>query len=208
MTLVFFFVGILVILMIFLIGILLSSIRIKIENIRINNLQLNQDYKVYIQLYFFNKIKFFSKRININNDKVKNKNSRKKIKNLINKINSSKMNLKIDLGTIKELYNLKIKLEKLRLYIEIGYEDASKLSVIVGLLNSIVSIILPGLKARKEDIKYFIKPNYSNNTLNISFDSIISIKVVHIIYMICKIIKKGRMKDERTSNRRINAVQL
>ena len=207
MILVFFFVGILVILIIFLISILLSSIRIKIENIRINNLHLNQDYKVYIQLYFFNKIKFFSKRININNDKVKNKNSRKKIKNLINKINSSKMNLKIDLGTIKELYNLKIKLEKLRLYMEIGYEDASKLSVIVGLLNSIVSIILPGLKARKEDIKYFIKPNYSNNTLNISFDSIISVEVVHIIYMICKIIKKGRMKDERTSNRRINAVQ-
>ena len=181
MILVFFLLGLLIIILFFSVILLFSSLRIKIENIRINNLKLNPNYKIFIQLYFGNKIKIFSKRLNINKDKV---NSKKDNKKIINK------------EIIKELFDLKFNLEKINLYMEIGYEDASILPIITALLNSIVSITLLKMNANKKDTKYFIKPNYNTDILKIYFDSIISIKIVHIIYVMCKIIKKGRMKNE------------
>ena len=85
-----------------------------------------------------------------------------------------------------------------------GIEDAIATSYLVAIIASILSIILPHL-VKKEDIKnikYEINPIYNTLIFNLKLDSIINLKIVHIIYVIYNLVKKGRDKNERTSNRR------
>lgn len=115
-----------------------------------------------------------------------------------------KQNIPINIETLKIIKGLQIKIESLKLEINIGIEDVIYTSYFVAIIASILSIILPHL-VKKEDIqniKYEINPIYNTLTFNLSLDSIISLKIVHIIYVIYNLVKKGRNKNERTSNRR------
>lgn len=114
-------------------------------------------------------------------------------------------NIPINKETLKVIKGLKLKIEKLDLVINIGIDDAALVSYIVATISGIISIVLPYL-IRIEDInkcKYRIIPIYNQNTFNLYLDSIINLKIVHIIYVIYNLVKKGRdEKNERTSNRR------
>lgn len=115
-----------------------------------------------------------------------------------------KQNIPINIKTLKIIKGLQIKIESLKLEINIGIEDVIYTSYTVAIIASILSIILPHL-VKKEDIqniRYEINPIYNTLTFNLNLDSIISIKIVHIIYVIYNLVKKGRDKNERTSNRR------
>ena len=180
-----------IILLVFVLIILMSSIRIKFENIVIKDLKLNKDNNIFFQVYLFNKIKYLS--IKINSKKISNS---KRIKELKNK--KSKFNLKV----LKTISKVKLKIESLNLDAIIGYEDASILPNIIALLNILLSIIIPKFANNRENIKYSVKPIYNKNTLQIHFDCIFSIKIVHIIYVILELLKKGSMENERTSNRK------
>ena len=89
---------------------------------------------------------------------------------------------------------------------KIGLIDGILTSASVAILSTIVSIVLSLLiKDYKQDnINYKIIPIYSNEiTVKIFLSCIIEVKLVHIIYMIYVILKKGSVKlNERTSNRR------
>lgn len=128
--------------------------------------------------------------------------SNKKIEQI--DLNKLKQNIPINIETLKIIKHLKLKIESLKLQINIGVEDAIITSYSVAIIASILSIILPHV-VKKEDIekiKYEINPIYNTLTFNLNVDSIINLKIVHIIYVIYNLVKKGRDKNERTPNRR------
>ncbi len=119
-------------------------------------------------------------------------------------LNKVKQTIPINVETLKIIKSLKLEIESLKLKINMGIEDAIATSYLVAIIASILSIILPHL-VKKEDIKnikYEINPIYNTLIFNLKLDSIINLKIVHIIYVIYNLVKKGRDKNERTSNRR------
>ena len=170
------------------ISILLSTIKLNIEDFRLVNINLeNKELinKIFIEIYLFKilkifKIKLKNKYFQKNNKLLKNK----KITNII--------------------FDKKIKLEKLNLKIKLGTKSIQSTIASVFIVNNIISLILAKkIKKYKHNKYYFqILPLYkSQDIIQISLNGIISIKIVHIIYIIYKL-KKERMKNGRTSNRK------
>lgn len=207
MILVFILFGISILILLISVIIIFSTIQIEIKNLKIGNKELinkkriKDKYEIKISLYFLEKIPFFW--ITLNNRKIKKIYTSKKLE----KIDLKKIEGKVHLNKeiLKILKNIKVKISKLNLKIAIGIEDAILTSYIVAIIASIIGIILPHLaKENINNCNYIVIPKYQNkNEYYISLDSIISIKVVHIIYSMWNFIRKGRdEKNERTSNRR------
>ena len=198
MTLVFIFLAFIIILALFILIILLSTLKIKIENFNIINFKNNKEYKMFIQLYFLDKIKIFSNKID--SKKIKKISNSKRFKNI--KYNELKQKLPPKKEILKAVKILNLQIEKFKLIAEISLDDAPLTSYIVAVISSLISIILSKTAKNNNKIYYNIKPIYNNKTLNISFESILNIKIVHIIYMLIYMVKKGGSKYGRTSNRR------
>ena len=79
--------------------------------------------------------------------------------------------------------NNRIIIEKIKLDIIIGLEDASKTGIVSGviwaLLGNLDSFISNNFKVL--DKKFFVKPDYTEEALKINFLCIISTRIVHII---------------------------
>ena len=133
------------------------------------------------------------------------------------KIYNSKQLEKIDLKKIESkipsnkeiiemIKNIKIRISKLNLRIDIGTEDAVLTSYLIAIMASLIGILLPHLaKENINNCQYIVNPRYQDrNEYHINLDGIICIKIVHIIYSML-IFRKGRKKYERTSNRRSHA---
>jgi len=191
--------GIISIMIIILILLLLSTIKIEIKNLRIENAKIKTKYNVKISINILNKIKILS--INLNNQKIKKVYSSKRFQKI--NINKFIKKLSINKANLQVIKHIKPKIEKLQLYIDLGIEDAVLTSYSIAILASTIGIILPYLAKNIENCKYIVNPLYiGKNELNIDLDSIISLKIVHIIYVIYFFIMKGREKNERTSDRR------
>jgi len=203
MILVFIFLGLLIITSILFLIFILSTIKIKIENLQIGK-YTNNKYKAFLQLYFLNKIKIFS--IRINNERIRKVYLGKQLEKV--DFNKIKENVPINKESFSIIKKLKLELEKLNLKIDIGTEDAVLTSYAVATIASLLGIILPHLVKNRDykEIKYIVEPMYNIAQFNMYLDSIISLKVVHIIYVIYCLAKKGKeKKHERTSNRRAYA---
>lgn len=199
-----FFIFTLIILSILLI--IMSTISIRIEKLKLSNYnpinKLEYDYIAYFELYFLNKIKIFS--VKIDKDKIKRLDLKQKVQNMDLK------NIQKDLLTkqeIKEIIKkLKIEISELNLQLEIGTEDVIVTSGIIAVLSSLIGIILARVIKQydKTKYKYEIHPVYQNkNLIKLNLNCIIKVKMVHIIYIIYVLVKKRRVnKYERTSNRR------
>ena len=194
MILVFIFLGLLIISTLIFIVLLMSNLHIKINNFKIKDFKLKDDYKIYIQLYFLNKIKIFS--IVIDSNKIKNISLNERFMKLKD-IQKPKLN-----DLFKALNKSNIKIVKFELKSEIGMQDACILAYIVTIICSMISIILPHFVENSKQVNYYIEPVYNKNIFNLFLESIISIKIVNIIYVIYILEKKGSNKNERTSNRR------
>ena len=202
-----FFIILLIICLIAIIA--LSRLEIKIENFNISNLdnkKNNEIFNLQISLKIF-KLKWIS--INLNLQKLANLYVKQNIK-----IDRGEIDLKktekdmaeklINNKKIKEeLRKMKINLKKFDLKIALGVEDCIITSYLVAIASIIISNILPHLiKENVNECSYRINPIYNNRNLyNIDFDCIIDAKLVHIIYVIYLMRKKGE-KNERTSNRK------
>lgn len=178
---------------------LLSTIKIEIKNFRIGNIKIEKKYNVKISINIFNKIKIFS--IKLNEEKMKKISNSKRFKNIdIQKLSSKASIDKEDLKLLKKIIP---KVEKLKLSIDLGTEDAVLTSYLIAIIASVIGIILPHLAKKIENCNYIVNPLYNGkNQFNLDLDSIISLKIVHIIYVIYILMMKGRDKNERTSNRR------
>lgn len=196
--------GIVVILMILFILVILSTARINIDTFKIDNTnnKINKEIKVFLDIYFLNKIKIARIKIDdIRANKIKKKYTDNKInRNIMKKDNTINKALK------EVIEHKKTNITKLNLDIKLGLIDGILTSGGVAVLSTVISIILSLLvkEYKKDKINYKITPIYTDDIiLKIFLSCIIEVKTVHIIYMIYVLLKKGRVRvNERTSNRR------
>ena len=188
---------------IFLILLLLlsSSIKLNIKKFNISNFEngrkkekIEKDIEVYLELHLFGIIKIAKIKIDEKLFKeLKMTNNLKDIKKDWNILKQSK--------TLNIIKKLKIKLRKTNIDLEIGTEDAILTAFLVTVISSIIGIALHSSNY-KETYFNIVPLYYFGNSVNLKLKSIINVKVVHIIYVIYIFLKKGRIKNERTSNRR------
>lgn len=204
MILVFFVLGFIILISSLLVILMLSTITIEIRNLEIENKKFKEDervkgkYEVEISLNLLKSIKYF--KIILNNKKIRKISDSVALKkNNLKKLEKSKL-IRLNIFFIIK----KIKLKYLKLSINLGTEDAILTSYLVAIIASFIGIIIPHvLDENKKRCKYIVKPIYQNRNLYyIKLDSIIQIKIVHIIYSILILNKKEREKHDRTSNRR------
>ncbi|MBR2240619.1 MAG: hypothetical protein IJ890_04475 [Clostridia bacterium] len=164
-----------------------------------------------IGFYFLRKIKLFSIKINnkATNKMLNNKFIKNRIKNIkITDNYTKKTQIKTVYNLLKMLNRL-VKIDVFQLKIWIDTESVILTSYLIGIISTIIpNLIRNNIKSinkyKKENNYMFqILPLYKNqNYIYLRFKSIISIKVVHIIYML---IAMGGRKNERSSNRWLNA---
>ena len=191
MVLVFLLLFLIIVITLITLILLMSNIKIKIEKIHISNKTGN--FKIVfiskISFYIFNKFKLYERTVD-----------NKKIKNAFRnqKFNLKNMQFNDTLNIIKKS---KINIETLNIEGYLGLEDAAYTAYVLAFISSIIPIILSG---RINKYKYNITPVYVNqNIVNLEINCIINIKIVHIINILFKLLKKGRVNNnEQPSNRR------
>lgn len=199
---------------IILITIILLFSKIKINVNKFNYLSINPknrktDYNIIIQLIILKKFPIFEIKFNKNNI-MKIEKIKQKIKNKFETFDFTeiKKNKEVKKKILKIIKKLKIDIDKINLNIEIGTENAVLTSFIIPIVATLLTYILKNnIKnnvIKSEENKFKIKPIYYNqNLLNILFSGIFEIEMIHIINIICILIKKEGVKEyERTSNRR------
>lgn len=202
----FFFCIILIMIILLNILTIFTTIQIHIQNIkystdRDNGRHLNKNYKIEIKLYFLEKIRYFKL------DITKKKMERVKIQKNLDKVKQKMIKDKnnFDIKLLKFLKYLNFKIKKIKLNIDIGLEDAAANAICVGTVSSIIAIILGNFMKKNNQNFWKVTPIYKNrNLLNVNLDCIFSLKLIHIIYTIYILKKKGD-KNVRTSNRRAYA---
>ena len=173
-----------------------------------------EDYLFYIRLKILDKITWL--KIEIDKNKIKTIENSKLFKsNFLSKINEYDKIIEIILNNKEEIFKksnteyikeLNICIKKLDLYLELCISNSTFTSFLVATIASIISIILARniKKYDRNKYNYIIMPKYEyKSSIKLKLNCIINIKVVHIINVLCMLIKKRREKyDERTSNRR------
>ena len=209
MVLVFILLGIIIVVLLIFVILLLSEIQIEIKNLKIGNKEekkgrIKDKYEVKITLYFLEKIPILWFRLN--DKKIRRISKSKQLEKI--DLKAIEKNVRFNKETIQIIKNIKIKISKLNLRIDLGTEDAIVTSYLIAFIAGVIGIILPHVvqKNKINNCKYIVNPIYQNrNIYHVNLDSIISIKIVHIIYSMLIFVKKGRDKHERTSNRRAYA---
>lgn len=193
------------ILLTIIIVLIFSKIQVEIENFRLNlpknkNKILNDTFLFKIKLVIFGTLPIINLKINREKlKKLENNLKDKKIKLDINKIGKQ-----ITKENINDAKKLQMHIEKIKLKINFGTENTILTSFIVPIISTIWSIVLTKKRVKEEKQRLEINPIYNKgNLVNIVFEGIFEIKMIHIIQVICAKIKKRRVeKYERTSNRR------
>lgn len=193
------------ILLTIIIVLIFSEIQVEIENFRLNlpknkNKILNDTFLFKIKLVIFGTLPIINLKINREKlKKLENNLKDKKIKLDINKIGKQ-----ITKENINDAKKLQMHIEKIKLKINFGTENTILTSFIVPIISTIWSIVLTKKRVKEEKQRLEINPIYNKgNLVNIVFEGIFEIKMIHIIKVICAKIKKRRVeKYERTSNRR------
>ena len=186
----------------FLLLILMSiNVKIEIENLKvivpkINGRYTNKDSKILLKIYILKNIKITEinlKKINLNNEKFKNK------------IQSQIKQEKFNINAINFFKNNNYILEKMNLKIIVGTEDAAITAIGVGIIASLISIFFHNKIFDINKQKYEVLPIYENKSiLKIEFDGIFTFKIANIIGM-AKYLKRRVDKNDRTSDRRAYA---
>ena len=173
----------------------MSYIEIDIKKYEFDYSNNINDFKIYLKIKFLGVtyLKFL-----IDNNKTE-------------KYKTSKLKKIFNVKNIKHIDNLKLELKKINLKLDICLIDPFLTAISIGTAYSIIFTRIAKFikKGNKEKIKILINPIYNLNKIQIKLEAkcIITIKFVHIISTICKILQKPRRKEknERTSNRRAYA---
>lgn len=203
MILVLIFLAIIIVITLLILAIFSLTIQINIKDLEVGNIDKKTKLEIILQIKLLDKLIIY--KTTINKNKIKAVTNSKIFKKLnINKDIEDKIKFrkKYLLDLIK---GLKLEVVMLNLKIWLGVEDAILTSFIVASLASAIGIILPFLMEPKnmKRCKYFVNPLYMQKDLyNIKLESIIKVKMVHIINIIYILTMKGRDKNERTSDRR------
>ncbi len=186
-----------------LILLIFSKIQIQIDNLSFSSNRIrhiNKDYQIIIKLLVFSKIPIF--KYNITKTKLEKLRLKEKVRNMDFKILKNRN--KFDKKMLKATKKINISIKKIKLYIELGTENASLTSIIIPIVSTVIANIFYKKVENYKNQNFTIKPIYINqNLINILIDGIFEIKMIHIINIIYILNKKeGVKKYERTSNRR------
>ena len=198
----FFFYFILIILILSTFLVVFTTIEIHIKNLKfstdkISGKYFNKDYNIIVKLKLFDKINFA--KINIKEVNLENQKMQMRLDKIQKKIKENKN--KFDVNLIKAIKYAEIK--SMNLIVNISLEDAALNAIAIGLISTVVAINLRKVINENNKVYWKITPLYQNkNLLNVNFDGIFKVKVLHIIYTILNM--KGEQND-RTSNRRAYA---
>lgn len=188
--------------LIIIIMLITLKIRINLKEIDISNLnkdkKIRNSFAINLEIIVFRFIKILS--IKFNDEKIKN---------MAKKIDYKKIDISKEWKNRDKLKrvakSLKINLKKLDFKLEIGIYDM----ILTIWTTTLISIIIPILlRNNANNLKYRIEPIYNKgNVINLKGKGIIEIYLVHIIYALYILKKKGRNKDVRrvkpkSSNRR------
>ena len=204
MVLVLFFCTIIIIITLLIILILLSTIRTQINNLKLSNLSVEKsNYQINISLYFLNKIKWLSIKL----DKAKIHKITKKMH--LEQIDIKRLEKDFKISDLKEFLKIKPKLIYLNLKLKIGLEDLILTTYAVPFMCTIFSNVLPFICDKKDikNIKYNIEPIYNNQNLYyIELNSKVEVKTLNIFNSIYQIYKnkKGNMENKKNNKDIIN----
>jgi len=149
-------------------------------------------------------LKFFRIfKISITDEKIK----KKRINELIQNLDIVKDKNIFEIKIIDGLKRLNINLEKLDLKVYLGTEDAAITAILVGIISSGLAIILRNKTQNLNNVRFETIPIYQDkNYFKIYLNGIFITNMIHIIYIIYILIKKGRVENhDRTSDRRAYA---
>lgn len=201
----FFILSILILFFTTILILMFSKINISIKNLimssdKTNGKYIEKNYEIKLQLTLFKFIKIIN--IKITNNKLKKLKRKGTLKKIEKSIKNS--NTKIDITTLKELKRIKYKISNLDLDLSFCLEEAAYTAVTLGILSTLIGIILKNNIGDDKDNHFRITPLYINRILiNLHLDCIITVKLIHIIYILYILSKKRRDdKNVRTSNRR------
>ncbi len=201
---------ILIILTLFIVGILFSTLNIRVEKLYFSNQSLEKlkwNYFIVLELSLFGMIKAIKLRIDPKRvEKIlKKRNIKEKVKEI--NFKQIKQDLPDKEEQVKLMKRLKIKLEEFHFVLELGTKDVLITSAIIAFLSSALGIAIARVIKQYKEEKYEYKmiPVYQNkNIINLNLNCIIQVKMVHIICIIFTLLRKRKekQKHERTSNRR------
>ena len=201
---------ILIILILFIVGILFSTLNIRVEKLYFSNQSLEKlkwNYFIVLELSLFGMIKAIKLRIDPKRvEKIlKKRNIKEKVKEI--NFKQIKQDLPDKEEQVKLMKRLKIKLEEFHFVLELGTKDVLITSAMIAFLSSVLGIAIARVikKYQEEKYEYKMIPVYQNkNIINLNLNCIIQVKMVHIICIIFTLLRKRKekQKHERTSNRR------
>lgn len=152
------------------------------------------EFKVKIRILFLSTIQLFS--IRINNYKMKElllKQYDKEMKKTRKEIEKDKIKVK----KISKSLMPSILLKQSDFNVELGTEDAAFTAIASSIANIAISIALPYVTDinKIQNINYEVKPIYLNkNVFFLQFSGILSLKLVHIMKVICQ--KEEKLRNE------------
>lgn len=201
MILVFFFGFIILFVFMILIFIIISTIRISVNEFETTNLTTAKlRYQLKISFYIFNKIKWFSFRLN---DKNINKISRKMH---LDNLDIKQLEKDISLSDVNEILRIKPKISYMNLDLKLGIDDVILTTYLVPIVSTIIAIILPYMSKKNDtnSIHYKIEPIYNmKNKYYIKLNIVLNVKIVNLLNCIYKIYRSKKF-DKRTNKIQFN----
>lgn len=183
------------------------NVKIEFENLRlqlpkINGKIINKQAKIFLKIFVLKNIKIAEinlRKINMNDEKYKTR-----IDKIKKKIKEKGTPIKFDLSVLKILSKEKFIIEKMKLEIYAGLEDAALTAIEFGAISGILSNILRNKIKDAKKQKFEVFPIYENkNILKIDFDGIFEFNIANIIDILKLLLRKRRVEENgRTSNRR------
>ena len=190
-----FFCCFLIIIAIIFVITIFPSIKIEIKNLELhipkeNGKYVNKDYEVYINVYILRQIKIL--KFSITENKLERKEINDRIKKMEQKVLKNRN--QYDIKLTEFFKKLHIELEKLKLEIYLGTEDAALTAISTGVVASTVGIVLKDKVLEKDKIGFKTVPLYQDgNILKIYIDAILWIRMLHIIHILY-ILKRKKKK--------------
>ena len=158
------------------IGIILSSVELKLVNINVSEKKYNFKIIISIKIFSFFKILFFS--IDRFGIKIFNK-----------KISIKKFKMKkINKEAFELLKSLNVKLKKVNFNMEVGLVDIFLTNFFIILFSTIFPNLIKG-RIKSKNVKYRVLPKYNKFYINFKGKFVISIKLLKLIKFYFKNIK-------------------
>lgn len=181
-----------------------ATIRVEIINFKFcsqTKRHINKDYAVICKFCVCGFLPIF--KIKLTKTKLETMKVKEKIKNIDWGILEKRPSF--DKEIFKAIKKLNITIKNMKLYIDLGTENASLTSILVPAISTIIAIVLKKSVKKFKNQSFILNPVYQNqNLVNIDVSGIFEIKMSHIIsiiYYFIKKEKKGVKEYERTSNR-------